>query len=129
MTGIELDPDRLARLLAAALRLGVERLPATLRANGERVGVEGLALQALLVRARPGQTGPHVDGSCGGGHRDGVPLLYCYADAAALLGVSERSLKRLLAAGELKAVHVGGSRRIAHSELIDFVARKIEEAA
>lgn len=44
-------------------------------------------------------------------------LAYSIAEAAQLLGVSESTVKRLLASGKLAAVKVGGHRRISRTEL------------
>ncbi len=47
-----------------------------------------------------------------------VSLAYTYHDAGKLLGdVSERTVRRLVAAGELAVVDVGGQRRIARADL------------
>lgn len=50
---------------------------------------------------------------------DEVPdrLAYSIDEVARLLSVSESTVKRMLAAGTLKAVKVGGHRRIPRSEL------------
>lgn len=73
--------------------------------------------------------------SCGGG--SGViapakktesidPLLLTPRDAAQLLSISERSLARLAAAGEILPVRLGGGRivRYPRSVLEDFVRRQ-----
>lgn len=53
-----------------------------------------------------------------------VPLLYRREEAAALLAVSPRSVDRLIASGELRAVKVINDRRIARADLVDFVERR-----
>lgn len=59
----------------------------------------------------PGEFGPH----------DGDVLLIDHANAAARLGVSERTVRRLVAAGKLPAVSVAGSRRIRVTDLATYV--------
>jgi excisionase family DNA binding protein len=44
-------------------------------------------------------------------------------EAAELLNVSPRTLDRLIASGELRAVRVGGSRRIRPTDVRDLVER------
>ena len=48
------------------------------------------------------------------------PLLVTYSEAGRLLSVSERSVERLVASGELPVVEVGGSRRIRPGDLVEF---------
>ena len=53
-----------------------------------------------------------------------MPLLYKREEAAELLSVSPRSVDRLIAAGELRAVRVLNDRRIARADLVEFVERR-----
>lgn len=55
------------------------------------------------------------------------PLLLSYEDAAAALCLSVRSVQRLVAAGELRSVQLGGSVRIAVAELTRFVGALAQE--
>lgn len=50
------------------------------------------------------------------------PLLHTVPQAARRLNVSRTALYRLMSAGELRSVKVGGSRRIPEAALRDFVA-------
>lgn len=52
---------------------------------------------------------------------DGAVLLLDYHAAAARLGVSERTVRRLAAAGKLAVVNVEGCRRIRATDLADYV--------
>lgn len=54
---------------------------------------------------------------------DGNPLAMTYGTAAARLSVSERTVQRLVAAGALPAVDVGGCPRIREADLQAFVDR------
>ncbi|HEX2577807.1 MAG TPA: helix-turn-helix domain-containing protein [Aquihabitans sp.] len=54
-----------------------------------------------------------------------MPLVHRYAEAARWLDVSERTIKRMVASGELRAIEVGGSRRIPHRELVDLIDRQL----
>jgi excisionase family DNA binding protein len=79
-------------------------------------------------RATPGHDGPPVDGpGCGLHSRvygNRTPqLLEDLAGAAAALKLSERTVKRLVASGELRSIHVGKALRFVVSDLQDFVDR------
>lgn len=56
-----------------------------------------------------------------------TPLVYDYREAARLLGVSERTLRRRIDAGEVRKVYVFGMPRIEHEEVMRCIKR--EEAA
>lgn len=56
------------------------------------------------------------------------PLALSYADAGRLIDVSESTIKRLVAAGELCAIDVGRSRRVPVSEVERYVARQLGAA-
>lgn len=51
----------------------------------------------------------------------GPPLLLRLRDAAEVLGISERSLRRLIERRELPTVMVGGCRRVKTSDLQRYV--------
>jgi len=121
---VGIDSDRLAALLAVAIRLGVAQLPGQLRQQGTAGGVELLLLQSLAGsgEVRTGQCLRAGDETPEGGAMP--PLAHRYVDAGRLLGVSESTVKRLVAAGSLRAINVGGSRRIPQAALESFVARQ-----
>jgi excisionase family DNA binding protein len=52
---------------------------------------------------------------------DGAVLLFDYHAAGRRLGVSERTVRRLAAAGKLAVVNVEGCRRIRATDLADYV--------
>ena len=98
--------------------------------------VNGYAWPAALddlgrLVARNGQEWPAVD------HHDPppddvpmvpAPAAYTYAHAGEYLdGVSERTVRRLVAEGELPCVEVGGLRRIARADLEAFLDRQRRE--
>ncbi len=85
-------------------------------------GYDELA-EACLTSARNGQAGTSVDGLADFvDHWRMAPLLLTKAEAAELLRLSERTLQRLISAGELPAVHVGGAARIRREDLEGYVA-------
>ena len=49
---------------------------------------------------------------------------YTKTDIAEHLGVSTRTVSRLIDAGELRAHHLGGSVRIAEEDAVSFVAAR-----
>ena len=52
-----------------------------------------------------------------------TPLLLTYLEAGQRLRLSERSVRRLVAAGDLRAVEVGGRRRIHTADLEQYAER------
>lgn len=46
-----------------------------------------------------------------------MPVLFTYAEVSERLRMSERSVRRLVATGELPAVELGGLRRVHHEDL------------
>lgn len=77
----------------------------------------------LASRAMRGQTGTPLDSLWE--VRDGhlvTPRLLTYEDTARALSCSVRTVKRLVAAGELRAVRVGGGARIRVSDVDAYVA-------
>jgi len=94
------------------------------RDNGYRPPPELLDLaDRCLKGARGGQAGTAVDAIAD--RADAAPvtaLLLSYRQAAAVLGVSVRTITRLVAAGELPSVHVGGIVRIRREDVESYVA-------
>lgn len=78
----------------------------------------------LADAATGGQARPIMDSRTVRGDRDGVDQLALdYRDAATRLGVSDRSVRRLVADGKLPAVDVAGCTRIRVADLEDYVCR------
>jgi Bacterial regulatory protein, Fis family. len=57
--------------------------------------------------------------------QDDAPLVYDYQEAARLLGVSERTLRRRIDAGEVRRVTVFGMPRIEHEEIMRCIKREV----
>ena len=53
-----------------------------------------------------------------------LPQLLTLAQFAGRLGVCKRSVERLIAAGQIRALKVGRSTRLSASELVRFVASR-----
>ncbi len=109
-----------ARHLAQALtrhRLRVER-------DGGAVPESVLVLERLArFRVTAGQDGSEISGSAPSVDDHGVtPRLLTYRQAADALVCSESTVKRLVAAGELPCVHIGGAVRVRVSDLDRYVA-------
>ncbi len=80
--------------------------------------------RALANRARRGQTGTPVEDLWQVRHAEQVsPKLLSYAATAAVLGVAERTVKRLVAAGDLTPVRIGGSSRVRVEQVDDYIER------
>lgn len=45
-------------------------------------------------------------------------------EAARELGISDRAMYRLIERGLLRSYKAGGSRRVLHADLLDFIARQ-----
>lgn len=102
------------RHVAAALRAHVREL--------RRACAPVPAALSDLILATSGQARPTVDGTAGAGDHAGMDQLTVdYRGAADRLGVSDRSVRRLVAAGELAAVRVAGSTRIRTRDLESYV--------
>lgn len=54
------------------------------------------------------------------------PQLVSYADAARILGVGQSTVKRLVRAGDLTAVHILGSARLQVAEIELYITRLTE---
>ncbi len=86
--------------------------------------------RALAIRARRGQTGTPVEDLWQVRHAQTMsPQLLDYAAAGQVLGVGERTVKRLVAAGDLTPVRVLGSARIRVEQLDAYIARLTESAS
>jgi excisionase family DNA binding protein len=55
---------------------------------------------------------------------NGTPLLLTAADASRALSISERTLARLTAAGQLPVVRIGRSIRYSTKTLADFISQR-----
>lgn len=113
------DPAVRAHLLAA-----VRRHVRQCVADGTPVPA-GLTALARHLAASGGQARPGFVSGVDGAEDSGVDTLLTipYAEAARRLSVSERSVRRLVADGELTAVPVGGRRLIRTVDLTDYVER------
>ena len=102
--------------LAAALQL----LDRHCRSNALGAPVELGNLVRLL--ARDGQKWPTLDLLATESDTANVPaLLLTFEAAADVLAVSERTVRRLVAAKDLPFVKIGGARRIPRSALVEYV--------
>lgn len=59
---------------------------------------------------------------------DAAPMLLDYGAAAARLGVSTRTVRRLVAAGDLRSVRIGASRRVHVDDLDTYTSTLRKEA-
>ena len=86
-------------------------------------GVPELAA-ALRQRLSQGHAGPALDDLAAVADAVRVsPLAITYDDAAELLGIGRSSLKRLIAAGRIATVSIGGAVRIRTADLEAYVAK------
>lgn len=110
--------------LIAHLVVALSRYLRQLRAEGGRVPTQMEELVAALtngVRARPGVA---ILDPCRAAYgRSAMPkrLLITKTDTAELLGVSLRTIERLISAGRLPLVHVEGAARVRVSDLETYV--------
>jgi len=85
--------------------------------------------RALATRARRGQDGTPLEDLWSVRHAQTMtPRLLTYAATATVLGVGERTVKRLVAAGDLTPVRIGGSSRVRVEQLDDYIARLAAES-
>jgi len=78
--------------------------------------------RALAIRARRGQDGTPLEDLWSVRHAQTMaPQLLDYAATAKVLGVSERSVKRIIATGDLTPVKIGGSSRIRVEQLDNYL--------
>jgi len=119
---LELDAATSAHLAGA-----ISRHFAWARTNGIRPPAQLLDLGEMCVHsARRGQAGTTIDGIASlldAAAMSPPPLLVSYAESARLLGVGERTIKRMVADGALSPVRVGASSRIRRADLDSFVSR------
>jgi excisionase family DNA binding protein len=59
---------------------------------------------------------------------DAPRIAYRIREAAEQIGLSERQVWRLLAAGEIQSFKFGSSRRVTHQALLDYVDAKLAQA-
>ena len=84
---------------------------------------------ALAARARRGQDGTPLEDLWSVRHAQTmIPQLLDYAAAGQVLGVSVRTIKRLVAAGDLPVVRVLGAARVRVEQLDDYIARLAAES-
>jgi len=57
-----------------------------------------------------------------------LPILYTPVQAARIMGISRAQVYNLLKDGSLNSIHIGRSRRISKSHVIDFI-HSLEVAA
>ena len=55
-----------------------------------------------------------------------IPMLFTPVQAARVLGVSRSQIYVLLKGGQLGSVHIGRSRRIAQSHVVQFIDNLME---
>lgn len=78
--------------------------------------------RALANRARRGQAGTPLEDLWTVRHSEVMaPRLLTYAATAQVLGVGERTVKRLVQSCDLTPVRIGGSARIRVEELEDYI--------
>jgi len=86
--------------------------------------------KALANRARRGQEGTPLEDLWSVRHAQTMsPRLLDYAAAGQVLGVSVRTVKRLVAGGDLPVVRVLGSARIRVEDIDGYIARLTESAS
>jgi excisionase family DNA binding protein len=76
------------------------------------------AVESIRLLANSGQFGSQLDGIP---NLNDDRLVLTYEDAGRRLSVSERTVKRLVASGELPAVKIGGSSRVTVDDLDAYV--------
>lgn len=106
---------------------GTAHLVMALRLYERRLRTDGYHQLPPLLRqlhdalvARTGQERTTSDGDDQPGE-DGRVLLLDYDDVAAQLGVSERTVRRLVETGDLRVVRIGQSPRVHPDDLRAFV--------
>lgn len=113
-----------ARSFAAHLAIALTRYVATARADGVSPPLELLTLRDALVEvARSGHELPSVAASSDAGDGPSVErkIAFDVREAAEVLSISERSVRRLIADGRLPTVQVGRRRLIGRHALESFV--------
>jgi excisionase family DNA binding protein len=108
--------DAVGRHVAVALLAHIRTL------RRDRVPVPTALADLVALCARGGQRRPEIDGTPSVDDRVDVDQLAVdYRGAAERLSVSDRSVRRLVAEGELPAVLVGGVKRIRVADLEQYV--------
>jgi excisionase family DNA binding protein len=124
MLVVNLSPADLA-ILRRALTAEARRC----RQDGTKLSPGLLEVLEMTRTANTGPPRPAVDL----GHHPGdagpvTPLAVDYEDAARMVGVSARQVRRLVASGALPVVHIGGpgSPRIRVKDLHTYLAAQVE---
>lgn len=108
--------DSVGRHLAHAVRAYIREL----RRDG--VPVPRALADVAAIAATGGQVRPSLDGAPPAGEPGGVDQLTVdYRAAGDRLGVSDRTVRRLVEQGDLPAVQVAGCTRIRTSDLQEYV--------
>lgn len=95
------------------------------RANGRQVPPELLDLARFVLSASVRQEATKLGEARRAAHDERMGSeLVSKREAARSLGVSVRTLERLVAAGELSVVRVGRSVRVTRADLAAYVARR-----
>ena len=118
--GEETDVRALSAVELNAIALGLGALRRQMQTDGVRLPADVKALQERFA-ARSGHTRTTVDVAPVVADPAEQSLLLTYDDVAALLRVSERTVRRLVGNGQLLAVRVAGATRIRRSDLEEFV--------
>lgn len=116
----------------AALRRGLDLLARRCREDGRSLPPGLVALAEMTAADRPGPRRPEVDDGPGVGEGGPVtPLAVDYEDAARMVGVSSRQVRRLVSSGAIPVVHVGGagSPRIRVEDLRRYLDDQVPSAS
>lgn len=101
------------------------------RANG--MAFPASVAQLALLVARNGQERPDLSSAVDLVDAAPVAIAYTYSEAGAVLSVSERTIRRLVEEGRLRAIPVGGPRtpRIHRDDLVAYAQslRQAEEVS
>lgn len=114
-----------------ALRQALALLARRCRDDGRKMPPGLIALAAMTEKDNTGQARPAVDL----GHHPGdagpvTPLAVDYEDAARMVGVSARQVRRLVSSGAIPVVHIGGagSPRIRVEDLRRYLDDQVPSA-
>lgn len=119
-----LSPRLTDALIAACVTWQRQR-----RADGLPHDAEISDFVTALAGARRGLAGTSLDESLSPGEGAVMPVrLLTYSETAARLSVSERQVKRLIAAGLLRRVHIGTAARVHTDELVEYMTALRQEA-
>jgi excisionase family DNA binding protein len=116
----------------AALRRALALLARRCRDDGHKMPAGLAAIVAMTEQDNTGPPRPSVDL----GHHPGdvgpvTPLAVDYEDAARMVGVSSRQVRRLVSSGAIPVVHIGGagSPRIRLVDLEAYLADQVTPAS